>query len=389
MAALAVLAGTFNYFRPIEPVPAVRSVAGLQRIDGSPPILPWPAGGSAAVGAAEIGLVADSGQTTPLPIASVAKAMTALVVVEAQPLESGATGPSTAVTQADVDLYNAEKAEQSTVPVVTGEQLNERQLLEGLLIPSANNFADILARSLAPTPEAFVAMLNARAAALGMTHTHFADASGFNAQTASTPPDLIKLAAEFLAHPVLVEIASMADTRLPVAGTVYNVDYALGKSGIFGIKTGSSGAAGACFLFAARQPVGGGTAVVIGAVLGLPTLELAFRASQRLIEAAAPAFRRAPIDLAGQKVAAYRAPWGSQAAIVPSRDLVLLTWPGLLLHRRLVVPAASPPLAAGADAGTLTAWVGEGSRQTVPLVTADGFYPPGKGWRITRIAGTA
>jgi D-alanyl-D-alanine carboxypeptidase (penicillin-binding protein 5/6) len=287
-----------------------------------------------------------------------------------------------------VDLFNAEKAEQSTVAVTAGEQLTERQLLEGLLIPSANNFVEILARSLGTSVDGFVANMNARAVTLRMTHTHFADASGFNAHTVSTAGDLVNLAVEFLSHPTLVQIASLPEAQLPVAGTVFNVDYALGKSGIIGIKTGSSGDAGACFLFAAKQPVGGGSAVIVGAVLGVPTLDAAFESAQKLIQAASLGLTRATVIPAGQRVATYRSPWGSKAGVIPTRDVELLTWPGLLLHRELAIPSAKAPLAGGSAAGQLTAWVGDGLHVEAPLVTEDGLFPPGRIWRITRVEGT-
>ncbi len=66
------------------------------------------------------------------------------------------------------------------MPVQPGEELTERQLLNGLLVHSANNFADVLAQWDAGTMPAFVAKMNAAAAALGMAHTHYADASGLD-----------------------------------------------------------------------------------------------------------------------------------------------------------------------------------------------------------------
>lgn len=389
LIVLVFLSGlaAYNYFfRAVDAVGASHPVNSVQRLPGTPPVLPWPARGSAAVGATEVGAVASAGDSKPVPIASVAKAMTALVVVEALPLEPDVPGPSVVVTQQDVDLYNVEKAEQSTVAVTTGEQLSELQVLDGLLIPSANNFADLAARLLSiPLPE-LVARLNARAAGLRMKRTHFADASGFNGQTVSTAEDLVRLAMDFMAHPVLARIVAQPQADLPVVGTVYNVDYALGKSGILGIKTGSSGDAGACFLFAANEPVQGGTAVIIGAVLGVATLDAAFEAAQKLIQAAGLGFARSLLVPAGQRVAVYRAPWGSQSAIIPNQDVTGLAWPGLLVHREVKATALAAPAAAGSDAGRLVTWVGDGPRTETPLVNEDGLFAPGRMWRITRLA---
>src|ERR1022692_2129589 len=66
----------------------------------------------------------------------------------------------------------------SSLEVVAGERLTERQLLEGLMIPSACNIADYLARWDAGSVAAFVRKMNATATALGLRHTHYADASG-------------------------------------------------------------------------------------------------------------------------------------------------------------------------------------------------------------------
>ena len=68
--------------------------------------------------------------------------------------------------------------------VQPGEKLNERQLLDGLLVHSANNLADVLAQWDAGSIPAFVAKMNATATSLGMTHTHYADASGLDPGTA-------------------------------------------------------------------------------------------------------------------------------------------------------------------------------------------------------------
>src|SRR5262249_11860152 len=148
-----------------------------------------------------------------------------------------------------------------------GEQLTELQVLEGMLIPSANNLAETVARWDAGSGTAFVAKMNAVATALGMTHSKFVDASGASPGSVSTPSDLLSLGMVAMQDPVLAQIVAMEQVTLPVAGTVYNVNSVLAHFGIFGIKTGSGLDTGANFLFAANATVDGHTIVIYGSVM--------------------------------------------------------------------------------------------------------------------------
>lgn len=381
VGALAV----FNYVRPVGAVAASPLKPAVARIPGTAPAIAWPAGAASAVGLPELGSLGSHGGSSPQPMASVAKVMTALVVLDGHPLTLTQPGEAVTVTGEDVAEFEREKAEgQSVVPVVQGETLGERQLLEGMLIPSGNNLANLLARWDSGSIEAFVAKMNTRAAALGMRSSHFADPSGFAAQTVGTPADLVLAGEALMARPVLAQIVSEAQVDLPVAGTVYNVDYALGRRGIVGIKTGSAPKAGACFLFAAATVVGGRQVIVFGAVMGEPTLDDAFAASEALIGSVLPGLELVPVVSASEAVAEYRAPWGSRTGIVAAKDISLVSWPGLLLHRRVASPAANAPLADGAAAGVLSAWVGTGAPQSVSLLTDGPLYAPGNFWRLTR-----
>ena len=250
--------GTWNYLRPIPEVAASGGPAASEVIAGTPPVMPWPSRGSAAVGVQSLGFVASSGNELAIPAASVAKVMTTLVILEDKPLKQGDPGPTITITDADVQAYNADFANKESVArVLAGEQITELQLLEGALIPSANNFAETLARWDAGSTDAFIAKMNSRAAALHLSHTKFADTSGANPGTVSTPSDLMTLGMTAMKQEVFAQVVGMASADLPVAGTVYNVDGVLGQSGIVGIKTGSGLNTGANFLFAATISVDG------------------------------------------------------------------------------------------------------------------------------------
>src|SRR5207244_4496529 len=115
-------------------------------VPGTPPSLAWPGEGEAAVGIEAMDVLETSPAAKPLPTASVAKVMTALLTLEARPLSHGQAGPELTVTEEDVATYEEDLREgQSVVGVTVGELLTEYQALQALLLPSANNIATLLA----------------------------------------------------------------------------------------------------------------------------------------------------------------------------------------------------------------------------------------------------
>jgi D-alanyl-D-alanine carboxypeptidase (penicillin-binding protein 5/6) len=378
---------TFNFFRPVPAIAATASVPASTRISGTPPTLPWPSVGSAAVGVSGLGLVAVSGTETPAPAASVAKVMTALVVLEDKPLVGNDPGPAITITDADVQAYQSDKAEQqSVVAVSSGEQLSEYQALQGLLVPSGNNIAFTLANWDAGSVAAFVVKMNKRAKALGMAHTKFADAAGASAQTASTPSDLVALGMTAMKQPVLAQIVAMTQAKLPVAGIVYNVNYVLGQSGIIGIKTGSGLNLGANFLFAASATVGNFTLTVFGCIMGQPTLDRAFAAAKALIAAMQAQLKVARVLSKYEAVGSYEPAWGGHSDLLSTVNVDLVEWPGMILIQSLRAPALSlsQPLPAGSSEGALHIALGNYDLD-IPLTTRDALYPPGRFWKLTRI----
>ncbi len=122
-----------------------------------------------------------------MPIASVAKVMTAYLTLREHPLAAGEEGFVMTITRKDVEEEEQRVAlDESTLSVKAGERISERQALEALLLPSANNIAALLAVHDAGGLGAFVARMNSTARKLGMASTTYTDPSGFNAKTVST-----------------------------------------------------------------------------------------------------------------------------------------------------------------------------------------------------------
>lgn len=247
----------------------------------------WPAAGQAAI------VVGDSApqvgpRQSPAPIASVAKVMTAYLVLRDHPLAPGEDGFRMRITEADVRRTEVQRGQdQSLVDVRAGQTLTERQALLALLLPSANNVAEFLARRAAGSVPRFVSWMNVAARAMRMTSTHYADPSGFDPATVSTAADQLRLAQVVARDRTFGELVATRLARLPVAGLVRNTDALLGRDGFVGTKTGSMDAAGGCFMFRARRTLGGRTVDVIGVVLGQPghnLIDAGLYAAKQLVE---------------------------------------------------------------------------------------------------------
>jgi serine-type D-Ala-D-Ala carboxypeptidase (penicillin-binding protein 5/6) len=186
-----------------------------------------------------------------LPMASLTKMMTALVVVDRLP--EGARVPITkealAYTGSGVGLFPR------------GKPIGVRVMLHGLLLPSGNDAAIALAQRAGGTVQGFVAMMNARARAMGLACTRFASVSGIRDRgNHSCAPDLAALARAVLREPRLARIVRRRSAVLPLpikGGRIYlynnNPLLRAGYRGTTGVKTGYTEEAGRCLVATARR----------------------------------------------------------------------------------------------------------------------------------------
>ncbi|MPZ50602.1 MAG: hypothetical protein GEU75_15110 [Dehalococcoidia bacterium] len=346
--------------------------------------IPWPSKGSAAVGVGGAGLIGSHRDDQPRPIASLVKVMTAYVVLKDHPLRAGDPGPEIKVEAEDIQLYLEQLNNgESVILVREGAVIHQQSLLEGLLVPSGNNLAFLLARWSSGSVEAFVERMNQEAEALGMSQTEYADPSGVSFGNVSTAQDQIKLAMAAMSNPLLARIVRMEQTQLPVVGTVYNVNALLGQDNLVGVKTGWTEEAGACFLFAADWPVDGQTVRVFGAVLGQDTLADAFGASRRLVNATGSSLQVVTAvgkDGPGTPVTTA---WGRRTTAVPEDDIRVVVWPGLEVEASLERRSPTREVERGAEVGTIIVTAGE-QRIEMPAIAQGSLTNAGILWRLTR-----
>ena len=347
--------------------------------------MPWPGYGQSAVGLAGSGILATSGAQRPQPTASVAKVMTALAVLKKKPLAVDQPGPNITITRADMERYNWYLANDGSLAAMQeGQQINQYDALQALLLPSANNFADALARWAFGSMEEYVKYANELAGTYGMEQSYFADASGYSPETVSTADDLVRLGDKALQNPVLAQIVAKQTAQIPVAGTIYNTNGLL-RRGLTGIKTGNTDQAGGVFLAAAKKTLASGKeGTVIVCVMGGPNLDTAMLATLPLLDATAANVVSQTVIRKGQSFGTYAAPWtAATVKAVAKSDVTLQTW----RDSNTLVTASLKPLsgsqAKGAAAGTASVTAGTVVTE-VPLVLDSAISSPGWLWRITR-----
>ncbi|MGW1465601.1 serine hydrolase [Streptomyces sp. NPDC002308] len=359
--------------------------------DGAAPDLSWPSQGQGYMAATGLGEVGSFGKQKPVPIASVAKAMTAYIVLKDHPMKKGEDGASIKVdAKGESDGKLSSEGESTLDTVKEGDVLTQRDALSAIMIPSANNIARLLARWDAGSEKAFVEKMNATAKELGMTNTTYTDPSGLDATTVSTAEDLVKLGEKLVEIPALMEITILPSWTDPTGKPWPNYNRLVPFNGALGIKTGSTTKAGGNLLFAAHKMIDGTDQLIVGAILGQydsqSIIDEVNRVSKTVMLATEDALKGATIVKKGQVVGVVDDGLGSTTPVVATKDVKAVGWGGLTVKLELTDDGKAVPheATAGTEVGTLT--VGEGTSQVkVPVALAQDLSEPGFGAKLSRI----
>lgn len=278
-------------FRPQTIKPVASNTKPIPVITAQPKItapIPWPGYGQAAYGVDGVGVLAASNDNAkPVPVASLAKVITALAILKQKPLAPGEQGPILTLTEQDIALYGEYiRKDGSVLPVEVGEQISQHQAMQAMLMTSANNITDTLVIWAFGSVENYTIYANNMVKELGLTNTHVQDASGFSAGTVSTAHDLVKLGTLYIENPVLRDIAQKPDATIPFAGKIQNYNSVINENGILGIKVGYTDEAGRSYLAAnLRKTKEGKDIIAIVAVVGADHLTTAMKDAQTILAA--------------------------------------------------------------------------------------------------------
>ncbi|MFF7053444.1 D-alanyl-D-alanine carboxypeptidase [Streptomyces griseorubiginosus] len=375
--------------RPLPSPTLALTAEDSYTFDGGKVSLPWPTQGQGWMDVNGIGTMSDFGKQTPVAIGSVAKAMTAYIVLKDHPLKSGEEGAKITVDALAEKEGGYNKQGESTLNTVKqGDVLTERQAIAAIMIPSANNIARLLARWDAGSEAAFIKKMNDTAKELGMKNTTYTDASGLKETTVSSAEDQVKLGNELVKIPALMEITSMGQWIDPSGQKWYNYNYLVPYTGI-GIKTGTTSAAGGNLLFAARKKVDGETVTVVGAILGqhkAPIIKTVNDVSKVALLAAEGALKSAKILKKGDVVGYVDDGLGGHTPVVLTKDVTAVGWSGFKVKLSFAADDVPHTAKAGTKVGTLTVGDGEGGAVKVPVTLQKDLTEPGFTDKLTRIS---
>ncbi|MBT2393601.1 serine hydrolase [Streptomyces sp. ISL-1] len=390
---LLIIFAVAQAFRPLPEAELALSAEPTFTFKGGQLALPWADEGQGAVEVEGVGSMGTYGAQKPAPIASIAKTMTAYVILKNHPIKGAEVGPKITVDQQAED--ESKLGDESTAQISTGQQFTELQMLQLLMIPSGNNAARLLARWDAKSEAEFVKKMNDAAKELGMTNSTYTDPSGLKATTVSSPQDQLKLAKAVMQYDVFRKIVNTTFTTVPgIDGQIRNNnDRALLKEGVGGIKTGSSTPAGGNLLWSANVVVDGQVRRIVGITMGVQKaailndkLELAITHSIRVIEAAQAGVTSATVIKKGDVVGYVDDGLGGRTPVVATKEFKAVGWAGLKIEIELADGGRTIPhtAKAGTVVGQLSVGSGTG-RVSAPVALQQDLAEPGLGAKLTRI----
>jgi D-alanyl-D-alanine carboxypeptidase (penicillin-binding protein 5/6) len=339
------------------------------------------AGADSYLGASADGVFAASGGNGALPMASISKVVTALVILNSKPLGASGRGPTITFDKADHDLYDKYYLLNATIAAMpTGSSMSEHDAIETMLVVSACNYAEALADWAFGSNSGFLSATRRWLASNGLTGTTLVEPTGIDARNTSTPSDLIAIGKLAMADPALASIVAKTSLDVPSLAGMPSTNDLLGSDGVDGIKTGTLG--GSDLLFSANVTVGLPTPLTItGVVLGGPDRGTVDDSVRSMISSITSGFHTVQLATKGQVVGAYSTPWGSRAKMVVDKDASVLTWSNTPVTSTMTTTTLNTG-ANGERVGTLT-WVAGKTTVAVPVVLDGRVRAPSTWWRLT------
>jgi serine-type D-Ala-D-Ala carboxypeptidase (penicillin-binding protein 5/6) len=344
------------------------------------------AGGNDYLGPTADGIFASGGGNSALPMASISKLITAMVVLNARPLGASGQGPTITWSKADSALYDKYFVLNATIAAMkNGSSMSEHDALETMLVVSACNYAEAMADWAYGSDAGFLSATRRWLKANGMTGTTMVEPTGLDDRNTSTPSDLITLGKLAMANPTIASLVAKTSLDVPSLAGMVNTNDLLGTDGVNGIKTGTLDTAGSDLLFSAVVPVGTAQPLnVIGVVLGGQNHGAVNTDVEALINSIKQGFHVEQFGTKGQVVGSYSTAWGAKATMVLAKSAAALTWSDTRITSTMTTTQLKTG-ASGERVGSVT-WTAGKTTETVPVVLQGRIAAPSAWWRLTHPA---
>jgi len=397
LVVVGVIVAAIGTYVPLAlnaPVGAAASTTHLPPVaPGSAAKLAFPEGEESAIsvsgadaylGPGASGILASSGGDAAVPMASISKLITAMVILTKKPLTTSSPGPSITFSKADHALYDKYYLLNATIATMpTGSSMSEHDAIETMLVVSACNYSEAMVDWAFGSTGGFVTAAKKWLAANGMMHTTMVESTGIDARNTSTPGDLITLGKLAMANPVIAEIVAKKGLDIPFLTGMPSTNTLLGSDGVNGIKTGTLDDYGSDLLFSAEVPVTGleQPLKVIGVVLGGGTRDSVNDDVTRLIDSLKAGFHEVVVAEDDEKVGTYTTPWGASATMVLGSSASVFTYSDAKITSTMTTSTLKTGKN-GEKVGSVT-WKAGTSTVTVPVVLQGSIAPPTTWWRLT------
>ena len=340
-------------------------------------------GADALLGTTADGVFASSGGNSPMPMASISKLITALVILNAKPLGTSGNGPTITWSKADHDLYDKYYLLNATIAAMpTNSTMSEHDALETMLVVSACNYAEAMADWAFGSNAGFVSAARRWLKANGLTGTTMIEPTGVDARNTSTPSDLIAIGKLAMANPAITTIVAKTSLDVPSLAGMPNTNDLLGTDGVDGIKTGTLVPGGSDLLFSAVVPVGTNTPLTVtGVMLGGDSRASVDSDVRSLISSLTSGFHTDQLGTAGQVVGSYSTPWGAKASMILGKSASTFTWSNTPITSTMTTTTLKTG-ASGETVGSVT-WTAGKTKISVPVILKGKIKGPSSWWRLT------
>lgn len=349
---------------------AISTTSGTESQDFTQPgeAIFLPSEGSSAVGISDLGVIATNGVSTPVPIASIAKTITTLVILNKLAPEYGqAKEINITFDQQDVEIRASTIAENgASQPVSDGLSMSLHDALAVMMLASANNYATSLAIKTFGSMDAYILAANDWLKANGLNQTCVADASGLNPNTIGTASDLVILGLIAMDNQEVVDIVTSPEISVEGVGTIQNGNPMFGIDGVDGIKLGSTYEANNCLLYSKSVNIDGKEIRIVGVTLGLDEFSTIIQDAQQTLDQVSSEIEIKELIPAGTQFGIVTSGDGKQNLIVSQDSFSSIYIPGVQV---IATPQINKELnnTSGYSVGEIEIQVSN-SRHKIPLV---------------------